>query len=594
MADITSYQNLFYGQIETPTAPNPRLASAISENDTDLIFTNSIKDEDGNVPDKALIIGIKEAISGYIESVYIPKYIMSGDITSGSVAVINIADTSKLAVGMRVIGTGIQANTTILAIDSSTQITLNQSATATATESLTFLSLSGDGLKAYGVVRGIARSGVNGIDFDTSVSANRVAHAEGDQVRVNISALLFEMINQVTSGQISNGQSTFRVGDGTDVDVYFYINNGDANLPFFKYDAINNAWYYSDDGVTESPMGGSGSLTAGNGIDITAGTVSVDNDTTTLDFNGNQLRVKGSLLDTNSHLLNTVNGLRLDTETIRNNTIGFSPNIYMDPVTGLLYRNNTSVVGFFTSFSTVENIASPIGVAIFNNEVLVVLSGAGGNILRFNQNGTYKSTISLAVEIGKICVNQTNGELLVAEVSTTTVRRYNTSFSLLGTFTRGGVVTADMEYDSTKSEILILRNGTVQRINSTTYANIGSFVVPASIYGFCEKSGYIYAVSTSTLYKYETTGYTLSSSVARNTTGSGTTCRIAEIDNILYATLGAGSANSFMELYDTSLTYIKNITTETDGNGISVYSSDIFTTHLVKNKLIKTSIIKAL
>ena len=48
-----------------------------------------------------------------------------------------------------------------------------------------------------------------GIDFDTSVSANRVAHAEGDQVRGNISALLFEMINQVTSGQISNGQSTF-------------------------------------------------------------------------------------------------------------------------------------------------------------------------------------------------------------------------------------------------------------------------------------------------------------------------------------------------------------------------------------------------
>lgn len=594
MADITSYQNLFYGQIETPTAPNPRLASAISENDTDLIFTNSIKDEDGNVPDKALIIGIKEAISGYIESVYIPKYIMSGDITSGSVAVINIADTSKLAVGMRVIGTGIQANTTILAIDSSTQITLNQSATATATESLTFLSLSGDGLKAYGVVRGIARSGVNGIDFDTSVSANRVAHTEGDQVRVNISALLFEMINQVTSGQISNGQSTFRVGDGTDVDVYFYINNGDANLPFFKYDAINNAWYYSDDGVTESPMGGSGSLTAGNGIDITAGTISVDNDTTTLDFNGNQLRVKGSLLDTNSHLLNTVNGLRLDTETIRNNTIGFSPNIYMDPVTGLLYRNNTSVVGFFTSFSTVENIASPIDVAIFNNEVLVVLSGAGGNILRFNQNGTYKSTTSLAVSIGRICVNQTNGELLVTEASTTTVRRYNTSFSLLGTFTQGGVGAADMKYDSTKSEILILRNGTVQRINSTTYANISSFVVPASTYGFCEKSGYIYAVSTSTLYKYETTGYTLSSSVARNTTGSGTTCRIAEIDNILYATLGAGSANSFMELYDTSLTYIKNITTETDGNGISVYSSDIFTTHLVKNKLIKTSIIKAL
>lgn len=305
MADITSYQNLFYGQIETPTAPNPRLASAISESDTDLIFTNSIKDEDGNVPDKALIIGIKEAISGYIESVYIPKYIMSGDITSGSVAVINIADTSKLAVGMRVIGTGIQANTTILAIDSSTQITLNQSATATATESLTFLSLSGDGLKAYGVVRGIARSGVNGIDFDTSVSANRVAHAEGDQVRVNISALLFEMINQVTSGQISNGQSTFRVGDGTDVDVYFYINNGDANEPFLRYVSATNSWVYSEDGVNELPMGGVGSL-IGSYINISGGAVN------------------------------------LDTDTIRTSVSTNIPNMNIDPITGAITRSTSA------------------------------------------------------------------------------------------------------------------------------------------------------------------------------------------------------------------------------------------------------------
>ena len=287
MADINSYQDLFYGQIETPSSPNPRLASAISATETNLTFTNAILDEDGNVPNKAIIIGIKEAQTGYIESVYIPKYVYTGNITNTNPVVTNISSTTKLAVGMRVIGTGIQANTTILSIDSATQITLNNNATATTTGvSLTFLSLSGDGLKAYGVVRGIARSGVNGIDLETSVSNNRMAHAQDDQVRINISALLFEMFNKVTNGSISNGNNQIAVGAGSDVDIFYYVNNGDVNKPYFKYDASSNGWYYSNDGVSELPMGGAGSLTGGQGIVINAGAIDIKYDNSTIKVNG--------------------------------------------------------------------------------------------------------------------------------------------------------------------------------------------------------------------------------------------------------------------------------------------------------------------
>ena len=287
MANITTYQDLFYGQWERPDAPNPRLASAISSTETNLVFTSAIKDENGNIPTKAILIGIKDGTSGYIETLYVPKYILTGNITNTSPVVTNISSTSKLAVGMRVTGAGIQANTTIASVDSATQITLNNNATATTTGvSLTFLSLSSDGLKAYGVVRGVALAGTNGIDFETSNTNNRVAHAQDDQVRVNISALLFEMFNKVTNGSISNGNNQIAVGAGSDVDIFYYVNNGDVNKPYFKYDASSNGWYYSNDGISELPMGGAGSLTGGTAIDITAGAINVKYDNSTIKVNG--------------------------------------------------------------------------------------------------------------------------------------------------------------------------------------------------------------------------------------------------------------------------------------------------------------------
>jgi len=62
----------------------------------------------------------------------------TGTLTAGSAVVTGLSDTSQLIVGMAVSGTGVPASTTILSVDSSTQITMSQNATASGAQSLTF------------------------------------------------------------------------------------------------------------------------------------------------------------------------------------------------------------------------------------------------------------------------------------------------------------------------------------------------------------------------------------------------------------------------------------------------------------------------
>lgn len=63
---------------------------------------------------------------------------VTGSTTSGSAVVTGLPRTINLHVGMNVSGTGIPASTTVLSIDSATQVTLSANATATGTPSLTF------------------------------------------------------------------------------------------------------------------------------------------------------------------------------------------------------------------------------------------------------------------------------------------------------------------------------------------------------------------------------------------------------------------------------------------------------------------------
>lgn len=59
-------------------------------------------------------------------------YSDTGDTTDTSPIITNISDTTDIRVGMRVIGTGIPSDTLVLSIDSPTQVTLTNDATATA------------------------------------------------------------------------------------------------------------------------------------------------------------------------------------------------------------------------------------------------------------------------------------------------------------------------------------------------------------------------------------------------------------------------------------------------------------------------------
>ena len=83
----------------------------------------------------------------------------TGTTTTGS-ATVNGLTTSQLAVGMTVTGNGIPTNTTILSINSPTQITLSNNATVSGTNSLTF---TGNGVSLTGLFNGVEV--VHGLDL---------------------------------------------------------------------------------------------------------------------------------------------------------------------------------------------------------------------------------------------------------------------------------------------------------------------------------------------------------------------------------------------------------------------------------------------
>ncbi|MEA3065151.1 MAG: hypothetical protein QOJ27_1597 [Sphingomonadales bacterium] len=95
--------------------------------------------------------------------VFAANTIVRGATTSGSAVVTGIASTQLYAAGMAVTGTGIPSGTTILSIDSATQLTLSQA--ATATNSLASLTVN------YATVNGAASASFSGFTKAASLSA---------------------------------------------------------------------------------------------------------------------------------------------------------------------------------------------------------------------------------------------------------------------------------------------------------------------------------------------------------------------------------------------------------------------------------------
>jgi microcystin-dependent protein len=71
-------------------------------------------------------------------------FTQTGDTANGSPVITNLTETDDLTIGMTVTGAGIPVDTEILSIDSTTQITLNQNATAAAVGVTLTFELIGD------------------------------------------------------------------------------------------------------------------------------------------------------------------------------------------------------------------------------------------------------------------------------------------------------------------------------------------------------------------------------------------------------------------------------------------------------------------
>lgn len=120
-----------------PSAPNA--AAGV------LTFNAFTDDPSAGNPGEAVWARATDSDDTFIMDLEVGKqFALDGDIASGSAIVQNIVDTSLIDAGMSVAGVGIPAGTTVQSVDSGTQVTLTENATATATNSLTYTTVDAD------------------------------------------------------------------------------------------------------------------------------------------------------------------------------------------------------------------------------------------------------------------------------------------------------------------------------------------------------------------------------------------------------------------------------------------------------------------
>lgn len=150
---------------------------------------------------------------------------------------------------------------------------------------------STDGETFTSCVRGIDMSG---LDYTTqNTSSNAVDHEAGEPVSVIVSGVNFSLMLGALQGTIASGGNNWKIGDGTDSDITIYAYNADGNRPFWRYDASENGWYFSNNGVDSTPFGTGAGVTGGDGITVTAGDIDIDLTDTVIfrqSRNGNEAR----------------------------------------------------------------------------------------------------------------------------------------------------------------------------------------------------------------------------------------------------------------------------------------------------------------
>jgi hypothetical protein len=182
--------------------------------------------------------------------------------------------------------------------------TMNATSTATAT-----------------VNRGIAPSGidVDGSGYPTQTSD----YALEDIPAGSICAIAWdsfdaESTKKVLRGNIATGANSFQIGDGTATEQLIKANQGLANDSAYGFDASGDPIIYKADGSSFVPGAGAGSISGGDGIDVTASVISADLDTDSgLEINSEKLRAKvktdGGLTRDSDGLSGTTNIAEADT-----------------------------------------------------------------------------------------------------------------------------------------------------------------------------------------------------------------------------------------------------------------------------------------
>jgi hypothetical protein len=176
--------------------------------------------------------------------------------------------------------------------------TMNATSTATAT-----------------VNRGIAPSGidVDGSGYPTQTSD----YALEDIPAGSICAIAWdsfdaESTKKVLRGNIATGANSFQIGDGTATEQLIKANQGLANDSAYGFDASGDPIIYKADGSSFVPGAGAGSISGGDGIDVTASVISADLDTDSgLEINSEKLRAK---VKTDGGLTRDSDGLSVNTD----------------------------------------------------------------------------------------------------------------------------------------------------------------------------------------------------------------------------------------------------------------------------------------
>jgi microcystin-dependent protein len=113
---------------------------------------------------------------------------LSGARTSGNPEITGLSSTTGLVAGMPVSGTGIPSSTTILSVDSSTQVTLSQNATSSGTSTVVFAPFGvGDGSTTFNIPDGRGRVLVGRDDMGGS-AASRVTSGNSGVAATRVGA----------------------------------------------------------------------------------------------------------------------------------------------------------------------------------------------------------------------------------------------------------------------------------------------------------------------------------------------------------------------------------------------------------------------